>query len=164
MDAGVFEEIGGRKMIDEENLVQKLTFEDCLRNQQKLRKLLMELIHNDRCLNDSEIDVFNDILGRATFGLGSHKAFIVFTPEIGFCELGNVESFARWLGRQRKNQVVIKRDGRADLPPLGIGYLWERLLNLLDGVFAESLNLAASMSKEREKSQGGTGYEFDWER
>ncbi|MEO5350857.1 MAG: hypothetical protein H7836_14615 [Magnetococcus sp. YQC-3] len=142
----------------EDNLVVKMTFEDTLKAQQKLRKILLVLINENRCLQDDERDLFFDLLARSTFGLGISKRFKIFYPSV--VDFSDVESGARWLASQNVNPLVIHRENLPDTEPIQINVLWQRLLDLLYGVFPIALDRSSAMSREIPKTIGGDGFVF----
>jgi len=145
----------------EENLIVKATFEDCLNAQERLREKINELAKKNRCLTEGEREDFFRELAHSTYGLGITKAFRIFI-ENKIYTLGSVESVARWIASQDKNKLCIPGEfGNPPSPEIDISILWQRLLDLLYSVFPIALDRSSSMSKERDASTGGMGYDFN---
>lgn len=150
----------------DDNLVIKATFLDCSRSQDRLRKKLQKLIAENRCLNDSERDVFFQELAQATYGLGITKPFVIYIKVDDIpgqiYTMGNIEGVARWLAMQTSNQICVPSDmGKACSPMVDISVFWDTLLQGLFYVFPAALDRSSAMSKERDATTGGMGYEFD---
>lgn len=145
----------------EDPVITKRTFEECLRAQQRLRKEILILIKEDRCLSDDkERDWFFSELAHATFGLGSDKPFKIHHDDEVFF-LGSIESAGRFIAHQTSNPVSIKRDGQRDSKPIQIAKLWEKLLFSLYEVFPVALDRSSAMSKEFDSTLRGDSYDFD---
>lgn len=143
----------------DEVLVTKRTMEDVFRYQEKLRKLLEELITEKRALDTTEVDDYYYLVGHATMGLGVSKILKISDPE--YIELGNVEYFARWMGRQKTTPVQVTEEGSSKNHHIHISMLWEVLLCGLFAIFPLAIEKSASMSRESDATAGGDAYGFD---
>ena len=120
---------------------------------QQLRRHLEKLIRENRCLKgEKERTLYYKEISHATLGLGITKEARIYVDHI--YDMENLEYFARWLGNQTENIIVIKKDGYPDSPPFEIKIAWQKLLDLLLSVFAHALDKSISMSKEIESLPG----------
>lgn len=143
-----------------DSIVVKRTFEDCLRSQIRLRRILRILISDNRPLeSEEEREYFLSELGHATYGLGAKMPFKIFNPYV--IDLDSIESAARIICDQDSNPVVISCPGVKDSPPIEIKLLWQQLLNSLYTIFPLALDRASAMSKELDASITGEGYDFN---
>jgi len=147
--------------MNEDSLVTKATFEDCLASQERLRGIIFRLGSENRCLDESEQGEFFRELAHATYGLGRDKPFKLFI-EKDIYSLPGVEYAARWIAMRPSNRVRIPNEIGSDMSScVDISVLWFRLLDCLFGVFPIALDRSSAMSKEKDSTSGGLAYDFD---
>ena len=148
-----------KQVAPDEILVTKRTMEDVFRYQEKLRKLIEELIEENRPLDTLEIDDYYYLIAHSTMGLGVSKMIKLNVPDS--IELGTCEYVARWMGRQKTIQVPVTLPGSLVTHILPIRQLWEPLLYSLFEVFPLAIEKSASMSRESDATLGGDAYGFN---
>ena len=145
----------------EDKLVLRATFSDVLDSQERLRSIISRLAAENRCLTVDEQSEFFREFAHATYGLGRDAPFKIFIDH-DIYSLQNVEFAGRWIATRTSTRVQIPNVFGSDFSPfIDISVLWLRLLELLFLVFPIALDRSSSMSKERDATGGGQGYEFD---
>jgi len=128
--------------------VSKPTFSAVHGSQEAQQDLLEDLIRDNRSLKASELSYFRNLMASSTLGLGTIKDFNIYIQGKVY-HYGNVESAARWLGRQSSNKIGIPSDyGFPGSPIIDIKFFWEKLLELLFFIYPRALDMAICMSRE----------------
>jgi hypothetical protein len=142
-----------------DNKVLRASFEDTIKNRERLLALINKLTEENRQLGESERPEFIQLLARCTLGLGTRLGTIRLIGKdkngIGRChDFAHVEEFARWLAFAESNKVMV------DDMEFDIAKLWHILRDNLFLVFPLALERAMAQSGERVKheQQGGVGY------
>lgn len=125
----------------------RLTFEDTLVNQKKIRNWLEILIKQKKPLEWQQRDAFIKIFNKATLTIGRPKLVIYKAPDGKRIPLGKLHYFAQKITYIKTNTIIIKYKNKSYTIP--IEDLWKLLLEYLLEIFPASLDLALRMSAER---------------
>jgi len=133
----------------------RLTFEDTLTNQTKLRNWLEILARDKLTLKPTQRDSFIRTFNKATLTVGRPKLVVIKLPNGKKAPLGKLHYFAQKMTYITTKEVKIKYKGKNYKIP--IEHLWLTLLEYLLNVFPYSLDLALRMSAERFRFQARPG-------
>jgi hypothetical protein len=138
----------------------RMTLQDCLSNQEKLRSLLQQLIHENRPLTSQEKQRFFEILPKALLSKGTIEP-VHLVIEKGWFTYASVQSMALQMADLTTNRVSLRTTRPETVACIiSIGELWrfvyEKVLYLFPLASAEAIHISAESVK---RSQQGT-YEF----
>jgi hypothetical protein len=110
------------------------------------------------------IKMFFRNVAYATLGLGVDNEFTINLKKFngGYYRVKNVEFVARWLAYQNSDSISdFNIDSNMIIVSAPISVYWIALRDCLFKVFPASLKCAAMMSKERDSTKSGGGYQFE---
>lgn len=133
----------------------RLTFEDTLTHQTKLRNWIEILAREKVPLKPSQRETFIRVFNKATLTVGRPKIVVYTTPYGKKIPLGKLHYFAQKMTYIQTTPVKMKyKNIEYQIP---IEKLWFTLLDYLLNVFPYSLDLALRMSAERFRLQARPG-------
>ncbi|MHA1865407.1 MAG: hypothetical protein ACTSWZ_02780 [Candidatus Heimdallarchaeaceae archaeon] len=129
----------------------RLTFEDTLRRQKRLRKKLEQLIREKRPLYSNEVDDYLEDVYKALLTIGRGKKIFYKTNDGVNIPLGNLIYFAEKMIYQKNKIVRIRYNYK--IYEIPIEKLWQTLLDYFLMLFPHALWEALHISAERFRYQ-----------
>lgn len=142
---------------DDKNNQVRLTFEDVLRNQNKMREIVKAKIVNNDVLHDEEIKNWMHICAYAlmTWGKTIHAYIDLPTVRIPIgCVHTFALSFMDW-----KNKKIIIEYKHIDYS-FEISILWKNLYEYMMHIFPKALDEALHISREAEEREPSGSFGF----
>lgn len=131
---------------------KRATFEDVNNAQKEFRKLLDNLIEENRPLRDiKERNRYFNLLAMSSLGIGNElKEQFCIMGGNGFCHiLGDYEYVAGWMAYQENVKVLVGK--HPDEEKIDIYKIWSELRNMFLKVRGYALKLSAKISAEQVK-------------
>lgn len=129
----------------------RATFEDVLQAQTQLRRMLKQLIRENRPIrDDNERDRFFGLFARSTLGLGHQVKIDVGFGGNEWIRFSSVDEFAGCLAYYKQDGECRRRfeDYRRGWTSASMGALWDHLILRLYLVWSLALDRASSISAE----------------
>ena len=123
---------------------KRATFNDVGNAQDKLDRLIKDIITNNKPLDASEQKQLKKTFRLATLGLCSEHQFFLKTSK-GVHDLGHAGHAFRWLIKQTKNPVVFHNPEEH----IALKEIWQQLWDVFNKVYDPALNVSIKISKEQ---------------